>query len=82
MTSDMTDEQKLAKYWCDKHLCDPFDFSDYAALGRLLADVKKEQREICAAKVKAEGYRKNHVPTVHDYVQACLNATGEKDGCI
>ena len=44
----------------------------------LVQEMLKEQREKCADAVKREGYRKNHVPTIQDYVQACLNA-GEKD---
>ena len=78
----MTSEERAVNWMAvnidhdtDDSVCDDM----VKTLAAMLDYHAEEQRETCAANVKAEGYRKNHVPTVHDYVQACLNATGENN---
>ena len=71
MTSEEMIEVYLNLFGCSK--------SNSATAKVALMKVLKRQRKMCADEVKREGYRKNHVPTIQDYVKACLNATGERN---
>ena len=71
----MTSEEMIELY---------LDFFGYSKSNRATAkaglmEVLKGQRKMCADEVKRESYRKNHVPTIQDYVNACLNATGDNN---
>jgi len=76
----MNSKEKLAKYWCDKHRCDPFDFSDYYALGELLEQVQDEQRKLCANAVHKRLAGNGNYPcgTFQAVEDACLNARGKR----
>ena len=72
----MTSEEKAKKFIGDffGHNHEEFFTS---GLKNLLDQHAEEQRQMCADDVKREGYRKNYVPQIRDYVNACLNATGD-----
>ena len=71
MTSEEMIEVYLDFFGCSK--------SNRATAKVALMEVLKGQRKMCGDEVKREGYRKNHVPIIQDYVKACLNAIGESD---
>ena len=72
----MTNEDRVIE-WLSKYIDPDIDDSSYENMIDSLLELLKNQREMCATEVEREGYRKNHVPTIQDYVKACINAIGE-----
>lgn len=73
----MTSEEE-AKAFAMSYVAAPLVNRATKALVEKFNQSNGEQRLRCADNVKREGYRKNYVPTIRDYVAACLNATGDE----